>query len=745
MKTVQFVQMALAVCVGTGMFAATINYVGPGADLANPDNWRPSTWTDADTLVISTNNATFPANGFTLSGDIPASAKLSLTAFPNSIVKIDCGGHGLNTALLDLYNMHNDNNKEIATIFSGGFKDVDAISWSSHRGNIHLTNGVFEAKYGFMLYQWWPRFYILKDAELVISSVDYDNRHGLVFPGVHNDASGAQLVIDGGRIRITGRAGTDYNWQQMRFSGSSATPFTFKIVKGGEYVDDTVMPQDVFYNNLRLIIDGGKYIATNSTYLTRNTRWVGNGATFAMTNGEMRVAQFYTGHATDGLGQGFQNRASSGENARNTKITFHNSIEEFAFAPGVYVGVSLAGTIVCSPDGMVVSSLSTNNAVRLSGDANAWRSGWFVHGGLANTLEVAGGTFNITNCFYAFTGDGCSATFSGGESYMRRFTVASTATNYVIRVTGGAVSTANNIGLNGVSNALEVAGGSFSADCNKITLGAKGARLSVTGGATTGNVEFAANDTTMFVGDGVTHVGARGAGWLGTSRSLFFTPGKSGQVLVISNGTYYCEKPFAHDYATDVTRAVMQQPALKSEAIPFTNCPNSRIEFRGDNPSFITSSAKEHGDSGNSWQTYALGQMYDPERQIWTRDDVALDHPVRLRYVMPKDGYVQAPFRNTNANQGGTLGGNAEFEFDMADYKWPKTKTVIPLVYDAAAYISWGGSGWRNINIDGLNRTNAERLPTNPCGAKCSLSLSADYKTLQLVVPGISSLTIIIR
>lgn len=120
---------------------------------------------------------------------------------------------------------------------------------------------------------------------------------------------------------------------------------------------------------------------------------------------------------------------------------------------------------------------------------------------------------------------------------------------------------------------------------------------------------------------------------------------------------------------------------------------------------------------------------------------------MRLRFCVPKNGYAQAPFRAMTGN-GGTLGGNAEFEFDMSDYEWPLERTRIPLVYNASGYYAWGGvnDNLRNINVDGLNEINAERLPVNPnTGRKARLVLEDDGKTLSLAVPGTGGMVILFR
>ena len=365
-------------------------------------------------------------------------------------------------------------------------------------------------------------------------------------------------------------------------------------------------------------------------------------------------------------------------------------------------------------------------------------------GGRTNSVEIAGGTFSVTNQMRFIDGTENTLTFSGGRAEIAKQISENASRKMLVRVEGDAcVRFPNGLSLNGISNTLEVVGGSLWTDSFTMKLGGDGSRFTFTGGAVTGNVEFAANDTTVTIGDGVCHVGRREDDWHGTHSSLIFTSGKANQVLIISNGTYICEKPFCNVYESAANRSNAQY----SEAIPFTNCPNSRIEFRGESPAFVMTSPKKYGTAGAEWQTFAIGQMLNPTTMNWTRSHFEIVNPVRLRYVMPEDGYEQAPFRNTYASRGGTVGGNAQFEFDMTSYKWPKNKARIPLIHDAGGFYGYGGKdpAYRNIDVEGLNITNAERLPSNPRGKKCHLELSDDGLMLQLVVPGMAGMVVLFR
>jgi len=128
--------MSCLVLLGRTAHSETIYYKGPGGDLADPANWSASSWTSADTLVVSTNGAggtmvSIPANGFSLSGDMPANAKLWFTKLPDRDVFFNTAGHRLNTAELDFNKLHaHDSGKLRRLIFTGGFTNVTKITYT---------------------------------------------------------------------------------------------------------------------------------------------------------------------------------------------------------------------------------------------------------------------------------------------------------------------------------------------------------------------------------------------------------------------------------------------------------------------------------------------------------------------------------------------------------------------------------------------------------------------------------------
>lgn len=89
--------MSCLVLLGWTASADTIYYKGPGGDLADPANWSSPNWTAADKLVVSTTDAsdapvTFPADGFSLSADLPANSALAVYEVPGEGRRLRHGG-----------------------------------------------------------------------------------------------------------------------------------------------------------------------------------------------------------------------------------------------------------------------------------------------------------------------------------------------------------------------------------------------------------------------------------------------------------------------------------------------------------------------------------------------------------------------------------------------------------------------------------------------------------------------------
>ena len=245
---------ALMAISALSLGAATVNSVGPGLDLANPDNWSAA-WTAADTLLVSTNNVEIPSEGLTLSGDLPSSASLTVGRMPDRHVPVNFGGHALNTKLT-LNRMHDDSGRFNSLLASGGWKGVSQIVFAESAACLYLTNGVFEVEKPFTVAGKWNDYlHILKGATLVVTNIT---------AGVDcfYNSSISILDINGGTMKISGRTNNEY-WRQLTYQGASGC--SIKIRNGGAYIDETALPQDNFIGSVSMLIDGGSYIATNST------------------------------------------------------------------------------------------------------------------------------------------------------------------------------------------------------------------------------------------------------------------------------------------------------------------------------------------------------------------------------------------------------------------------------------------------------------------------------------------------
>jgi hypothetical protein len=85
-----------------------------------------------------------------------------------------------------------------------------------------------------------------------------------------------------------------------------------------------------------------------------------------------------------------------------------------------------------------------------------------------------------------------------------------------------------------------------------------------------------------------------------------------------------------------------------------------------------------------------------------------------LRYVLPPDGYAEAPLHGTVTRNGGrpiVLAGNARIEVDDSAFFREREKRIrrIPLIKDEANFTD--ASGFLMLDIDALNRNNAANLP----------------------------------
>lgn len=720
MKKMLMAAMASYVTFGIALtvMSDTVNFTGAeDNDFANSANWSPSSWTSADTLFLSTSTlATFPDEGFKLTANLAASSILHFGRFPNRNVNFDFGGRALNTTSLCVGDMHDDKNRNYYVLASGGFSGVEQLLVDQTRGHIRFTNGVFKVAKGLSMTSWYPYIRICKDAVLEVTNLSSDG--GVQMKS--GSTSAADFTIDGGKFLVSGRATSEKKWLRCSWRGGHSS--VFKILNGGEYVDDTSAPQDYFGNNqVSMTIDHGGFYHTNATETARNFI-LGEGGNLTVRDSTFKIAQMYLGKyqdKTNGYGNDMEVYAN------NITVDFDNSTSVFAFKGGSYP--SAAGVIM--PSGL------KNLKFNIHGSDSVFLTRTFLLGGTSNSVAVSGGVFAASNSLWCVTGTENTISFEDCDARLGMIDGRDASLDMTLKVGSGAkVKVDANSTVGGEGSRIVVSdGGVLSFGGKRISLASASNSLAIEDSQVTGKVWFVSNHGEVLLRNSTLNavLDSDDAFW------LKFASGESDNVLIVSNSVVSSEMPF---YASEVNTS----EGPMQEMTPYVNCPNSRIEFRGENPVFKITNGQRYRGAGNAWCAAAFGEMIDREKNAYTTVTYPLKDPVRLRYVMPKNGYTAAPVQNTADTSYVLLGGNAEFEFDMTNYEWPDRRTVIPLVYDVRRYL-----GWKNVrsyvNVAGLNATNAERLPRNPNGRKCFFSLSADGTTLNLVVPSMGGMCLIVR
>lgn len=297
------------------------------------------------------------------------------------------------------------------------------------------------------------------------------------------------------------------------------------------------------------------------------------------------------------------------------------------------------------------------------------------------------------------------------------------------------VADMSNLELYGSDNVLDVCGGRFES-MHPVVMGGEGNVFCARNGSVVTSKVVMASGTTgarLLVCDGAAFVGAVDAD---AKYSPVVFPAGSDNVMIISNGVFESAMVF-------MSGILNTSGSPGNDAVPFTGCPNSRIEFRGENPKFLVTSNRRWSTDSGLYYSLALGEMIDRSGATPTRttDAYPLDNPLRIRFCLPADGYAEAPIQVTSGAV--VLGGNAEFEFDVTDFKWPQRTKKIPLVYNAAKFRGYADQLY--VNVDQLNETNKSRFPSGPNGRTARFELSTDGTTLNLVIPGNSGLTLIFK
>jgi hypothetical protein len=682
-----------------------VEFTGAAGDgeLSNPANWSaPLT---ADSTAAITANSIIPATGLKLTGTLTAGF-FRVYAPPAKDITIDISNGDFNIPDIRVGDVPGNGK----FLISGGADNLTNI-YVKGGANLVLTNGIYKMDRGnFYCYNWNGCITVAKDAEFILGT-PAANRCS----GTYSGNTG--LVVDGGKVTIAGYA--DSNWSTIRYGQNFGQNY-IRIINGGEYYEATTPQFEIYGDKSNFLLVDSSYISTNSTGAARNMMVACKNSFFAVTNSTLKVAQIYGGTLYDSTSGWY---FKSLQEAVNSVFTFHNSNVDLAFPDG-------SGYAMCS--GFFLASNATKNVVLLDGPNGVFKTQNLLIAGKTNSFEIADGTLEVSKRLQTGTlatcgGIGNSLKFSGGTSKVKQIHTEG-GIDSTIEICGTAsLDVSNEVFLDAPGSVLKVTGGKFALeDSDYVKLTGPDTRYEITGGTTTSRVSFLSHGCRFFVGNGATAVGIKGSKYNGTA-PVMFNEGSSGNVFVISNATFESHMGF--------TKAlVITDEGPKQEAVPFTNCPNSRIEFQGESPRFRIHTASRYG-SEEPWYAAAFGCSWIPGK---------LKDVLRIRYVLPENAYAEAPIQVLGYRS--VWGGNAEFEFDASNYKWPAFAPVkIPLVYDAGSFKGWNHRLY--IDVDGLNETNAERLPVCPKSPniKARLVLSEDGKTLCLYMPGYGGTLLTIR
>jgi hypothetical protein len=476
-----------------------------------------------------------------------------------------------------------------------------------------------------------------------------------------------ELVIDGGFLSIKSQASGD---KRLAFNQTWENS-VFKLLNGGviEFTSPPGNTAAIRFNGnpARVLIDGGAMYQTNAlTWYTDNygIRYANNDAAkpgfFAVTNSTIKGTRF--------------NLCGTGGN-----VTFHNSDIDFYFSNHQYAGFSFYSS--SGRNSLTISGTTSFKAKTLT-----WESV-----SKSDSFLLAGGTFDApvsmagANGVFTMTGGSGSGTIS-----------MSGASNTVV-FTGGRWehSAANQI--KGVSNVFTIAESAcVTGTCT--VLSGTGARLVQDGGTAFGGIQLTGSGTRAHLKNGATRWAQH------RTNGLQFGTGVADAVFVIEDATYENKGNFSGYYKGSGY-------AYTDVGCNYTNCPGSAIEFRGTHPKFIVSETTLWADGG-VYVAMVLGSFSTGTSVSGPAlGTEPLDNPVALRYILPANGYSEAPLQGTVSRDGGrpiALCGNARIEVDASGYSRPLKKTRIPLVTDVANFTV---SGYIMLDIDALNRNNAAYLP----------------------------------
>ena len=658
-----------------GMFgtinAATVDYNGSAesGDISQGGNWTGGTLPAPSDTAVFPNGFLSPASGLTLG------AALTLGSFrwDDADRVLDLGGKTL--TLNDQSGITQISIGESAklTIKNGTIdvtSRVQSFLPSGDYGTLILTNMNLYVKSPHWRFtnSFGKGFttMIMKGARVVCSELPPgDQRLPMI------GKSDCKFVVDGGFFSAISKPSGD---RRLAFNQEWENGIV-KIINGG-VVDFPTPPGNTATvrfngNPSRVLIDGGAMYSTNN--LTWNTDNYGlrfanysrsNPGSFAVTNSILKGTRF--------------NHYGNGGVA-----TFHNSEVDFYFNNHSYAGYFFGAAN--GHNSAVVSGTTSFKAKTLT---------WNPSSAGNDTFTVAGGTFDAQVAM-----SGTNGVFTMTEGVGMGAIVMSGGSNRV-DVTGGKWTHATENKIEGVSNLFYIAGNASVTGTHTVVSGAY-SWLVQDGASAHGGVQLHGSNTRAHLKNGARRFAQH------RMHGLQFKDGISNAVFIIEDSTYENKGLFAGSYTgsgytyTDVGRV-------------YVNCPGSAIEFRGSSPKLIESEATLYEGAG-VYMSMVLGsftQGTDSSGPLLGTEP--LSDPVALRYVLPPDGYAEAPLYGTVTRNGGrpiALCGNARIEVDDSAFVREREKRIrrIPLIKDEANFTD--ASGFLMLDIDALNRNNAANLP----------------------------------
>ena len=473
------------------------------------------------------------------------------------------------------------------------------------------------------------------------------------------------VCIDGGRVVAKTDSGS---WRRGGMQGGQNK--LFEVKNGGRY--DDISSTGNFYLNVSgnvLIHDGGVFAMTNSLQGAESQN---RGFSHAGSNNRVVVS-----NAT--LCASVYNMLGK------TPATnlFYDAVADFR-----YFGAPVSSAVT-NQSGYVFRSAMSRHTI-LDGAQNDFRARRVRTDGATTNccFEMRNGTAEIGNVIAAGVSNRLS--FAGTKIDVSERVYFDGAHGSTIEFGDIDATVAGNLEFWGGENELHLTGTRGS--LGRIYFHGAHDLVYQDGGAVTGGVWFGTSGNTMVLTNrAYRYVKYRTVG-------LEFLSGTADNTLVIDDSTFEQEGCFAGNYTSTGS-------FLTDCGNIYTNCPGCAVEFRGANPKLVFSGSKA-ADWGGWWSTAVFGS-FGLNATVGTEP---LPDPLAFRFVLPADGYREAPIQNVNptADRPFVPGGNMRIEVDASRFVQTEENRRVPLVRDQSNFSCYSSF---MLDIESLNRNNRQCLP----------------------------------